>query len=64
LKTADPEIIPQSRLKTFIPELYGNIDSILIHHQRMLAALFVRQREQHPLVQSIADIILDSKRLD
>ena len=27
----------------------------------MLAALFTRQREQHPLIQSIADIILDSK---
>lgn len=27
----------------------------------MLAALFSRQREQHPLVQSVADIILDSQ---
>jgi len=27
----------------------------------MLAALFSRQREQHPLVQSVADIVLDSQ---
>lgn len=27
----------------------------------MLGALLARQREQHPLVQSVADIILDSQ---
>lgn len=33
---------------------------ILAHHQRMLGALYARQREQFPLVQSLTDIILDS----
>jgi hypothetical protein len=27
----------------------------------MLGSLFSRQREQHPLVQSVVDIILDSR---
>lgn len=30
------------------------------HHQRILAALFARQREQHPFVITISDIILDT----
>jgi RHO1 GDP-GTP exchange protein 1/2 len=47
--------------KTFVFEVFGNLNAILDHHQRMLASLFVRQRDQHPLVQSVADIILDRK---
>jgi RHO1 GDP-GTP exchange protein 1/2 len=45
----------------FCKEVFWNLDEILRHHQRMLAALFNRQREQHPLIQSIADVILDSE---
>jgi hypothetical protein len=33
----------------------------LAHHQRMLWSLFARQRDQHPFIQSVADIILDSR---
>ena len=53
--------IPQHRVKGFIQEVFFNIDNILAHHQRLLAALFARQREQHPLIQSLSDIVLDSK---
>jgi hypothetical protein len=45
--------------KDFVSEVFGNLSKILDHHQRMLASLFSRQRDQHPLVQSVADIILD-----
>jgi hypothetical protein len=44
-------------------EVFWNLHDILTHHQRMLGSLFARQREQHPLVQSVADIVLDSKSL-
>lgn len=54
--------IPQARLHPFVEEVFFNLDQIVAHHQRMLGALFERQREQHPLLQSVADIILDSKR--
>ena len=55
--------VPSSRVKTFIGEVFFNLDEILAHHQRMLAALFARQRDQFPLVQSVADIVLDSTYL-
>ncbi|GLB40420.1 putative CNH domain containing protein [Lyophyllum shimeji] len=60
LRTASPPIIPPEYLQTYIKEVFGNLDIILAQHKRMLAALFARQREQHPLVQSVADIILDA----
>jgi hypothetical protein len=46
--------------KTFVSEVFWNLNEILAHHKRMLRSLFARQRDQHPLVQSVADIILDS----
>ncbi|TRM64679.1 hypothetical protein BD626DRAFT_547079 [Schizophyllum amplum] len=60
LRTANQPIIKTSLLKGFITQVFGNVDQILAHHQLMLAALFARQRDQHPLIQSIADIILDT----
>lgn len=39
--------------------VFWNLDQICAHHEDMLAALFERQQEQHPLVQSVADIILE-----
>ncbi|TFY66575.1 hypothetical protein EVG20_g4514 [Dentipellis fragilis] len=63
LKNAKPDVIPKEKLKGFVAEVFGNIDKILGHHQRMLASLFDRQREQHPLVQSVADIVLDNALL-
>jgi len=61
LRTAEPPIIREPRLSEHINEVFGNLRDILFHHKRMLAALFARQRDQHPLIQSVADIILDSK---
>ncbi len=50
-------------MSAFINEVFGNLSEIVAYHQRLLAALFSRQREQHPLIQSVADIFLDSKSL-
>ena len=55
--------VPHSRVRGFIQEVFSNLESVLAHHQRMLGALYDRQREQFPLVQSVADIILDSKSI-
>jgi hypothetical protein len=43
-----------------VSEVFWNLNEILAHHKRMLRYLFARQRDQHPIVQSVADIILDS----
>ncbi|KAI0367745.1 hypothetical protein BV20DRAFT_1045369 [Pilatotrama ljubarskyi] len=55
--------VPQHRVKGFVKEVFFNLENILAHHHRLLAALFARQREQHPLVQSLSDIILDTSLL-
>jgi hypothetical protein len=61
LLNSDPPVIDPDYLQSFVSEVFGNIDAISSHHHRMLAALFSRQREQHPLVQSVTDIVLDSQ---
>ena len=44
----------------FFTKVFWNVGDILPYHQRMLASLFARQREQHPIIQSVSDIILES----
>ena len=61
LLNTDPPVIGPDNIHPFISEVFCNIDAVSGHHHRMLAALFSRQREQHPLVQSVSDIILDSQ---
>lgn len=53
--------LPPAKLEGFISEVFYNLDDILAHHRRFLDALFERQREQHPLIISIIDIVFDSK---
>ncbi|OJT11476.1 Rho1 guanine nucleotide exchange factor 1 [Trametes pubescens] len=55
--------VPEFRVRGFIQEVFFNLDKILEHHKRMLGALFERQRDQHPLIQSLSDIILDNSLL-
>ncbi|KAF8806960.1 hypothetical protein BYT27DRAFT_7101268 [Phlegmacium glaucopus] len=60
LRAANPPIISERDLQHFIYEVFGNLHEILVYHQQILAALYHRQREQHPLILSIADIFLDT----
>ncbi|KAG6328251.1 hypothetical protein ID866_10838 [Astraeus odoratus] len=61
LRSASPPIIsPGERLQTFLATVFWNLGQIMAHHEQMLAALFDRQREQHPLVQSVCDVVLES----
>lgn len=57
--SAPHEIIAKEKGKIFVSEVFWNLNEILAHHKRMLRSLFACQRDQHPLVQSVADIILD-----
>ncbi|KAH9063839.1 hypothetical protein EDB87DRAFT_1829598 [Lactarius vividus] len=61
LLSAPHEVMSEARGKTFVSEVFWNLNKISGHHQRMLGTLLTRQRDQHPLVQSVADIILDCK---
>ncbi|KAF8547962.1 hypothetical protein OG21DRAFT_1423939 [Imleria badia] len=49
-----------NRQQNFISTVFWNLDQICRRHEHMLEDLFERQREQHPLVQSVADIILEA----
>ncbi|KZT20157.1 hypothetical protein NEOLEDRAFT_1141126 [Neolentinus lepideus HHB14362 ss-1] len=60
LLNAAPPVVPRDRLRGFVKEVFYNLDEILAHHQRMLGALYKRQGEQHPILQSVADIVLDA----
>lgn len=60
LRAANPPIIDPRNVSAFIGEVFGNLSQILAHHRRIAAALFARQKDQHPVVLSIADLVLDT----
>ncbi|KAG8827986.1 hypothetical protein FRC19_010494 [Serendipita sp. 401] len=57
---AQPPIMQPDRINGFIHEVFWNFNDILARHLRLSAALFERQQDQHPIIQSIADIILEA----
>ncbi|KAF5359183.1 hypothetical protein D9756_003436 [Leucocoprinus leucothites] len=59
LSTARPQILPRESLSAFVGNVFGNFHEILTLHRQLLYTLFERQREQHPVLQTVADIILD-----
>jgi RHO1 GDP-GTP exchange protein 1/2 len=56
---SEAPVVKSDRLRGFMQEVFFNVDAIEAHHSQMLKSLFERQREQHPLIQSVVDIILD-----
>ena len=52
-------IINFDKQAQFRDEVFFNFDRILGHEHRLLGALYERQREQHPIITSVTDIILD-----
>jgi hypothetical protein len=59
--TANPAIIsPPEELHAFVTEVFSNISDIEVIHERLLASLFRRQLKEHPIVISIADVVLDA----
>ena len=61
LRQAKPPVLSPDRLDGFVAEVFWNMDRILSHHQRMLGSLYDLQQEQHPILLSVGDIVLDSK---
>ncbi|KAG8738594.1 hypothetical protein FRC10_006665 [Ceratobasidium sp. 414] len=56
---ANPPIIPnRDKLRTFVEEVFFNAQEILSIHLGLRDRLFERQRDQHPIYQSVADIYL------
>ncbi|KAF8972796.1 Dbl homology domain-containing protein [Flammula alnicola] len=49
-----------SQPSNFIEEVFGNILELLECNRRLLEVMYVRQREQHPVIQNVGDIFLDA----
>ncbi|GJJ08649.1 hypothetical protein Clacol_002868 [Clathrus columnatus] len=60
LESTMPPVIKEGKTDAFINEVFHNIPNILTHHKRLLDALFLLQREQHPIILSIGNIILET----
>lgn len=61
LRTAKPPVItPSDRLEAFIDQVFFNILAIRECNRRLLEIMYVRQREQAPVIQRVGDILLEA----
>ncbi|EIN06223.1 Dbl domain-containing protein [Punctularia strigosozonata HHB-11173 SS5] len=60
LRAADPPILPAFRLEPFINDVFHNFKELFHHHKRLLSRLHEIQREQHPMIKSITEAVLDA----
>jgi len=47
-------------LEEFIEQVFGNILELRECNRRLLEVMYVRQREQRPVIQGVGDIFLDA----
>lgn len=60
LRAANPPIIASHLLDDFIDEVFGNILDLRECNRRLLEVMYVRQREESPIILRIGDIFLDA----
>ena len=60
LQRANPPIISPLDLEEFIDEVFHNILELRECNHRLLEVLYVRQREEGPVVKRIGDVFLDA----
>lgn len=60
MRLARPPVIPPDELEDFLQEVFGNISDLRQCNRRLLDVMFVRQREQAPIIQRIGDIFLQA----
>lgn len=58
LRKAEPPIFPAQELESLIDDIFGNILDLRETNKRLLESMYVRQREQKPVIQKIGDIFL------
>lgn len=52
--------MPPEQLEEFIDDVFGNVLDLRECNRRLLEVLYVRQREQGPIIQKIGDIFLNA----
>ena len=60
LRYTGTTVITSSQVEDFIDEVFGNILDLRECNKRLLENLYVRQREQAPIIQKIGDIFLEA----
>jgi hypothetical protein len=60
LRNATPPVMPFAELDDFIEDVFGNILDLRECNRRLLEAMYVRQREQAPVIQRIGDVFLEA----
>lgn len=60
LRTTTPPLMQADLLDDFIDDVFGNILDLRECNRRLLEVMYVRQREQAPIIQRIGDIFLDA----
>ncbi|KAF8628723.1 hypothetical protein AX17_005945 [Amanita inopinata Kibby_2008] len=60
LQKANPPVISPLDLEEFIDQVFHNILDIRECNRRLLEVLYVRQREQGPVIERIGDVFLDA----
>lgn len=54
--------MPTSELDDFIEEVFGNILDLRECNMQLVETMYVRQREQSPIIQKIGDVFIDVAR--
>jgi RHO1 GDP-GTP exchange protein 1/2 len=54
--------MPTSELDDFIEEVFGNILDLRECNMQLVETMYVRQREQSPIIQKIGDVFVDVAR--
>lgn len=62
LLKASPPVMPSNKLDEFVEEVFGNILDLRECNRRLVEAMYVRQREQAPIIQRIGDVFLEAAR--
>ena len=60
LRMAHPPVIASYELDDFIDAVFSNILDLRECNRRLLEVIYVRQREQYPVIQRIGDIFLEA----
>ncbi|KAI0794364.1 Dbl domain-containing protein [Fomes fomentarius] len=60
LRNANPPVVRPSEIDEFIDDVFGNVLDLRECNRRLLEMIFVRQREQAPVIQGIGDIFLEA----
>ncbi|OAX37661.1 Dbl-like domain-containing protein [Rhizopogon vinicolor AM-OR11-026] len=60
LLKANPLVMPVAKRDEFIREVFGNILDLRECNRRLVEAMYVRHREQAPIIERIGDIFIDA----